>query len=46
LLSDGRLIVRTPSGISRITWPPGSCLDPEPDPPWLSEQDPPDPLLR
>jgi hypothetical protein len=25
LLSDGRLIVRTPSGVSRITWPQGSC---------------------
>jgi hypothetical protein len=29
LLADGRLIVRTPSGVSRITRPPGWCEDPE-----------------
>jgi hypothetical protein len=46
LLADGRLIVRTPSGVSRITWPPGWCHDPEPEPPWLAEEAPPDPLLR
>ena len=45
LLDDGRLIVRTPSGVSRTTRPPGWCYDPEPDPPWLEEQAPPD-LLR
>ena len=44
LLSDGRLIVRTPSGVSRITSPPGWCYDVEPDPPWLEEQAPPDRL--
>ncbi|HYH24490.1 MAG TPA: HNH endonuclease signature motif containing protein [Blastococcus sp.] len=43
LLPDGRLIVRTPSGISRLTRPPGWCHEPEPDPPWLDEQAPPDP---
>ncbi|MCW2684079.1 MAG: endonuclease [Blastococcus sp.] len=46
LLTDGRLVVRTPSGVSRITWPSGSCLDPEPDPPWTVEEAPPDPLHR
>jgi hypothetical protein len=45
LLTDGRLIVRTPSGVSRTTRPPGWCYDPEPDPPWLDEEAPPD-LLR
>ena len=44
LLPDGRLVVRTPSGISRTTRPPGWCHDPEPDPPWLEDRDPPDPL--
>ncbi|MFD2093967.1 HNH endonuclease signature motif containing protein [Blastococcus deserti] len=44
LLADGRLIVRTPSGVSRITTPPGWCYDPEPDPPWLDEEAPPDRL--
>jgi hypothetical protein len=44
LLPDGRLIVRTPSGVSRITSPPGWCFDLEPDPPWLEEQAPPDRL--
>ena len=44
LLADGRLIVRTPSGVSRITRPPGWCYDPEPDPPWLEEEAPPDRL--
>ena len=42
LLGDGRLVVRTPSGVSRTTWPPGWCFDPEPDPPWLDEEAPPD----
>ncbi|MGY2001652.1 DUF222 domain-containing protein [Blastococcus sp. SYSU DS1024] len=46
LLADGRLIVRTPSGISRTTRPPGWCHEPEPDPPWLDEDAPPDPLLH
>jgi hypothetical protein len=44
LLADGRLIVRTPSGVSRVTRPPGWCLDPEPDPPWIDEEAPPDRL--
>ncbi|MCF6507988.1 HNH endonuclease [Blastococcus sp. MG754426] len=41
---DGRLVVRTPSGVSRTTRPPGWYHDPEPEPPWLDEQAPPDPL--
>ena len=41
---DGRLVVRTPSGVARTTRPPGWCHEPEPDPPWLDEQAPPDPL--
>ena len=45
LLRNGALVVRTPSGVSRTTWPPGWCFDPEPDPPWLDEEAPPD-LLR
>jgi hypothetical protein len=45
LLRDGSLVVRTPAGITRRTRPPGWCPDPEPDPPWLDEQAPPD-LLR
>jgi hypothetical protein len=44
LLPDGRLVVRTPSGVVRETWPPGWCYDTEPDPPWLNEEAPPDPL--
>jgi len=44
LLPDGRLIVRTPSGVSRETRPPGWWHDPEPDPPWLDEEAPPDRL--
>jgi hypothetical protein len=44
LLADGRLIVRAPSGVSRITRPPGWSHRPEPDPPWVEEQAPPDPL--
>ncbi len=45
LLRDGRLLVRTPSGITRISAPPGWTADLEPDPPWLEETHPPDPLL-
>jgi hypothetical protein len=45
LLADGRLIVRTPTGVSRITRPPGFCEDVEPDPPWLDEEAPPDVLI-
>ncbi len=44
LLPDGRLIVRTPSGVTRTTRPPGWHHDPEPEPPWLDEATPPDPL--
>jgi hypothetical protein len=44
LLPDGTLAVCTPSGVTRQTRPPGWCYDPEPDPPWLEEQAPPDPL--
>ena len=43
LLPDARLVVRTPSGVSRTTRPPGWCHDPEPDPPWLDDLAPPDP---
>jgi hypothetical protein len=45
LLRDGRLLVRTPSGITRVSAPPGWTADPEPEPPWLEETHPPDPLL-
>jgi hypothetical protein len=45
LLPDGRLIVRTPSGVYRMTRPPGWCYDAEPDPPWLDDLAPPDPML-
>jgi hypothetical protein len=41
---DGRLRVRTPSGVVRVTWPPGWCWDGEPVPPELEEEAPPDPL--
>ncbi|TQN42040.1 hypothetical protein FHU33_1432 [Blastococcus colisei] len=44
LLADGSVIVRTPSGVSRESRPPAWCEDPEPDPPWLEETSPPDPL--
>ena len=44
LLKDGRLVVSTPSGVTRETRPPGWCYDPEPDPPWLEEEAPPDQL--
>jgi hypothetical protein len=44
LLADGRLIVRTPSGVSRVSRPPGWCFDPEPNPPWVEEEAPPDRL--
>ena len=44
LLADGSLVVRTPSGVSRITRPPGWCDEAEPDPPWLDEEAPPDVL--
>jgi hypothetical protein len=40
LLADGRLIVRTPSGVSRITRPPGWSFEVEPDPPWVDEEAP------
>ena len=43
LLPDGRLRVRTPSGVVRTSAPPGWCTDPEPDPPWWEEMAPPDP---
>jgi hypothetical protein len=45
LLADGRLVVRTPSGVSRETRPPGWCYEAEPDPPWVDEEAPPDRLL-
>ena len=44
LLADGRLIVRTPSGLTRLSAPPGWHPGPEPDPPWLDETAPADPL--
>ncbi|MGY1985822.1 HNH endonuclease signature motif containing protein [Blastococcus sp. SYSU DS0669] len=44
LLPDGRLVVRTPAGVSRTTRPPGWYHDPEPEPPWLDDLAPPDPL--
>jgi hypothetical protein len=46
LRADGRLIVRTPSGVTRVTWPPGWWSGTVPDPPELDEEAPPDPLLR
>jgi hypothetical protein len=46
LLADGRLLVRTPSGVSRVTRPPGWTWDPEPDPPWLEEEAPADRAAR
>jgi hypothetical protein len=42
LLADGTLLVRAPSGVSRVTRPPAWTWDPEPDPPWLDEEAPPD----
>ena len=45
LLRDGRLLVRTPAGVTRLDRPPGWHIDPEPDPPWLDEMAPGDPLL-
>ena len=42
LTRDGRLVVTTPAGVTRTTRPPGWSTDPEPDPPWLDEQAPPD----
>ncbi len=42
LLADGQLVVRTPSGVSRVTRPPGWAWDPEPNPPWVEEEGPPD----
>ena len=44
LLADGTLQVRTPAGITRTTRPPGWWPDPEPDPPWLDDLAPPDPM--
>jgi hypothetical protein len=46
LLADGTLEVRTPAGITRTTRPPGWWPHPEPDPPWLDERAPPDPLRQ
>jgi hypothetical protein len=46
LHADGTLEVRTPAGVTRHTRPPGWYPDPEPDPPWLDDQAPADPLLR
>jgi hypothetical protein len=46
LLHDGRLVVRAPSGVSRVTWPPGWWSGTVPDPPEREEEAPPDPLLR
>ncbi|WP_139220471.1 HNH endonuclease signature motif containing protein [Trujillonella endophytica] len=43
LLPDGRLVVRTPAGVTRTTSPPGWHHDPPPDPPELDETAPPDP---
>ncbi len=40
LLADGRLVVRTPSGVSRITRPPGWSPDSAPASAWLHEQPP------
>ena len=44
LLPDGRLVVRTPSGVSRLTRPTGWCHAAEPEPPWLEDLAPPDPM--
>jgi hypothetical protein len=44
LRRDGTLVVRTPAGVVRQTRPPGWYPDPEPEPPWLDEHAPPDPL--
>ncbi len=44
LRDDGRLVVRTPSGVTRATRPPGWFHGPEAEPPWLEELAPPDPL--
>jgi hypothetical protein len=44
LLADGTLEVRTPAGITRTTRPPGWWPHPEPDPPWLDELAPADPM--
>jgi hypothetical protein len=44
LLSGGQLLVRAPSGVSRVTRPPGWTWELEPDPPWLQEEAPPDRL--
>jgi hypothetical protein len=46
LLPDGRLVVRTPAGVIRTTRPPGWAHEPEPEPPWLDETAPPDPIER
>ena len=44
LRDDGRLVVRTPSGVTRTTRPPGWFHGAEPEPPWIEELAPPDPL--
>ncbi len=43
---DGTYVVRTPAGVVRSTRPPGWFPHPEPDPPWLDEQAPPDRLRQ
>jgi hypothetical protein len=45
LLPDGRVTVRTPSGVSRLTRPTGWSSVAEPEPPWLEDLSPPDPML-
>jgi Domain of unknown function (DUF222) len=45
LLRDGTLVVRTPAGVTRTTAPPGIELHEAPDPPWLDETGPPDPVF-
>ncbi|WP_116452936.1 HNH endonuclease signature motif containing protein [Blastococcus litoris] len=44
LFADGSVVVRTPSGVSRMSRPAGSSELGEPDPPWLEELAPPDPM--
>lgn len=44
LLADGSVVVRTPSGVARVSRPAGSSEPPEPDPPWLAKLAPSRPL--